>query len=131
MLSQSPACVAHGRHDAGVPTPYPRLLSESEMAVLRALLRVEFDGVQAMRDKIDDVQVTGACGCGCPSVYFRSCQSSGGIGLVAEAVVTDGGQSVLLFTNAAGHLDSMESFWTTESIPTEFPSVNCLTVTAR
>jgi hypothetical protein len=105
----------------------PRLLSDLERSVLDALLAADFPGVEALRDQARTVQVQGRCDCGCPTIHFPS--APGRHQLVAEAE-SDEGQDVLLFAGEHG-LDSLESSWTTDSPPAEFPPAEALRVRTR
>ncbi|RKT53652.1 hypothetical protein [Saccharothrix australiensis] len=55
----------------------PRPLTERERAVLEALLAVEFRGAEVLRRQAAEVMVIGMCGCGCPSIDFRSTHGRG------------------------------------------------------
>ncbi|MBO3741674.1 hypothetical protein [Actinoplanes flavus] len=72
-----------------------RPLTERERAVLDALLATDFDGAAALRRQAAGVQVTGGCGCGCPSIDFRA-----GRGMIVrvDAVVHGGHDTLLLYT---------------------------------
>jgi hypothetical protein len=108
-------------------TVLPRPLSDRERSVLDALLGADFPGVEALRDQARSVQVEGRCDCGCPTIRFSS--APGRHRLVAEGA-SDEGQDVLLFAGERG-LDSLESSWTTDSPPVEFPPAEALRVRTR
>ncbi len=122
-----PAC----RHDDGMSESFPRVLTTVERAVLEVLLAGDFDGAERLRLQAQSVMVSGECGCGCPSIYFRRLAEPGGIALVAEADVPTQDQSVLLFVAADGGLDSLELQWTTEHQPTEWPEPASLRARSR
>ncbi|GGN87768.1 hypothetical protein GCM10010112_70700 [Actinoplanes lobatus] len=76
---------------------HARPLTERERAVLDALLATDVDGAADLRRQAVDVQVTGGCGCGCPSIDFRA-----GRGMIVrvDAVVHGGHDSLFLYTFA-------------------------------
>ena len=75
----------------------PRSLNRRERAVLDALLGVDFHGVQKLRREATEVVVVGMCGCGCPSVDFRSAR---GLGMTVRvnAAASDSSDGLFLYT---------------------------------
>ena len=109
-----------------------RALTERERAVLTALVAAA--DIPALLVQLPNVRVTGACGCGCPTVYLS-------VGAMAEAAPTTTrvpvgadvsdtiGDYVLLFTDN-GRLSSLEYAWI-EQPPREFPGADRLVPHAR
>jgi hypothetical protein len=106
---------------------FPRPLTDREREVLDVLLAVDFSGVEVLREQAGTVVVVGRCDCGCPTVYFA--EHSGRHRLIVDGESSEG-QDVLLFAGPSG-LDSMESSWTTDSPPADFPPASSLRVRAR
>jgi hypothetical protein len=97
-----------------------------ERAVLDAMLSDDVPGVRAIRSRLDRLEVSGVCGCGCPSIHFAGEGREKGIQIASEATVTDSMDSVLLFTTATGELDSLEYVWLSEKPPAKFPALDRL-----
>ncbi|GGN35479.1 hypothetical protein FHR83_006182 [Actinoplanes campanulatus] len=107
-----------------------RPLTERERAVLDTLLATNFDGAAELRRQAADVQVTGGCGCGCPSIDFRA-----GRGMIVrvDAVVHGGHDSLFLYTFADPEhgelLGGIEYAAVGDERRTELPPPDRLTIT--
>ena len=71
-------------------------------------------------------RVTGACGCGCPTISFSGPDQQGGMEVVADAEASDASGAILLFVSATGQLVSLEYAWVTDAPPEEFPAAESL-----
>lgn len=108
--------------------PVDRPLSEREREVVELFVATAFVGAESVAESLQCLRVSGACDCGCPTVYFDSDQS--GLVVAAEASVAGTDDSVLVFVNARGCLSSLEYVWI-DPPPAEFPPPAALAVLAR
>jgi hypothetical protein len=96
--------------------------------VLAALLAVQFDGVQALREQAAGALVAGGCGCGCPSVEFAA-----GTGMQPKVNGYPGGSYSSLFLYTVVGADGGELLggieWAgIDETPGEFPPPESLTI---
>lgn len=96
-----------------------RPLTDRERAVLDALLSVQFDGVELLRQEAATVEVVGTCRCGCPSIEFRA-EPRIGLQVRVNAVV-DGSDDGLFLYTVGGHLGGIEWAGVSDNVPAEFP----------
>jgi len=99
--------------------------------VLDALLSVDFDGVEQLRDQARLARVVALCDCGCPTVSLTAPDTAPSADLpnrlapVWARVVTDGykstGEIVLLLKG--GRLDSLEYVFY-ERVPRSWPPID-------
>lgn len=100
-----------------------------------ALLDVDFDGVERLRQQAVDVQVLGGCDCGCPSIDFFT-GPSGGMTPVVNAGIRDSKSFDGLFlylVDAPGVgqiLGGIEWVGQGESDPKELPAPEDLEITS-
>ena len=105
-----------------------RALTERERAVL-ATLAAAADSPNLLA-QLPKARVTGACGCGCPTISFTGSDEPGGMEVVADAEASDASGAILLFVSATGKLASLEYAWVTDAPPAEFPAAESL-ISAR
>ena len=100
-----------------------RRLSQDEIAIVSVLLD-NLDGI-LFWTQIADLRVVSGCGCGCPTVNFRSGPDHG-LELIADAKVsgTDG-DAILLF-GRDGVLDRLEYMWVGGPPPAAWPAPDLL-----
>lgn len=103
-----------------------RPLSERERTVLDALLAVEFDGVEALREQAREAQVVGGCGCGCPSIDFSS-QRGDGMGLKVNAALRGSYDGLFLFT-LGDRLGGIEYVSSSDEMAAELPDPSLLDI---
>ena len=103
-----------------------RDLTAGERAVLSALATASGSIAERLGTQVAGAKVVGACGCGCPSIYFAHDAKGEGIEVVAEAAIYGTDDAVLLFVNSRGDLDSLEYMWVSDSPPSVFPDVSAL-----
>jgi hypothetical protein len=101
-----------------------RALTERERAVLTTLVAAADS--PTLLAQLPNARVTGACGCGCPTISFSGSDEPGGIEVVADAEASDASGAILLFVSATGQLASLEYAWVTDAPPTEFPAAESL-----
>lgn len=85
--------------------------------MLDALLGTDVDGVARLRRQAQDAVVSGTCGCGCPSIDFRT---GAGMQVVVNATVVGCSDSLFLYL-LDGELGGIEWVGVTEERPTELP----------
>ncbi|MBF4162590.1 hypothetical protein [Nocardioides acrostichi] len=113
---------------------YPRPLSTRERDVLTALLAVDFEGVERLREQAAGVQVLGKCGCGCPSIDFFSGPNDG-MEAVVDAQVRDSKtfDGLFLYTidspGLGEVLGGIEWQGQDDKSPAEFPPPESLRIT--
>ncbi|ONI89977.1 hypothetical protein ALI22I_13735 [Saccharothrix sp. ALI-22-I] len=104
-------------------------------AQARALLGVDFRGVEELRREAAEVVVVGMCGCGCSSVDFRG---GPGLGMTVRVNAAVSGSDDGLFLYTVGTLQGREVLggieWVSvaDTDPVEFPAPDLLDIrTAR
>lgn len=113
----------------------PRSLSIDESAVLGALLSVDFEGVDQLRDQARDAMVVGPCDCGCPTASL-AVRATAPVAVLPHRlspvwgrVVTGGHESlgeIVLFLRGS-RLDSLE-FVYYDDVPTSWPPVGHINI---
>jgi hypothetical protein len=106
-------------------------MTNEERAVLEFLLEPDFLGAGTLRDQARHAEVTGLCGCGCPSFSLAVDKSASSRAEVdprtpaaeAESIDDDPLYQLLLFTHD-GWLDYVELIWYVESPPSSFPALS-------
>ncbi|GAA1399857.1 MULTISPECIES: hypothetical protein [Oerskovia] len=98
-------------------TRMPRPLTDRERSVLDALLSIDVDGVSGLRRQARSAVVTGTCGCGCPSIDFRT---GTGMQVVVDARVIGSPDGLFLYL-LDGELGGIEWVSVAEERPTELP----------
>lgn len=105
----------------------PRSLSRRKREVLDALLDVDFPGVEKLRREATEVVVAGMCGCGCPSVDFRSAHGLG-MTIRVNAATSDSSDGLFLYTledpEFGEVLGGIEWVSVGTTNPDEFPAPN-------
>jgi hypothetical protein len=97
-----------------------RPLTDRERHVLDALLAVDFDGVEHLRQEARDAVVVRGCDCGCPSIDFYN-QPGAGMHIRVNARL-DGTLDGLFLYTVGSRLGGIE--WvgnSEEDDPAEFP----------
>ncbi|MEE6295998.1 hypothetical protein [Georgenia wangjunii] len=107
-----------------------RPASRRERAVLHRMLDALGDEAAALRAQVDGAQVSGGCGCGCPTVYLEHpptprCASSD----VATAAIAGSSDFLILFVSD-GWLDQLEYVPVGDETPGELPAAELLDVSA-
>lgn len=104
-----------------------RPLTERERAVLDALLAVDLQGAEALRQQAASVRVVDVCGCGCPSIDFRTAPGVG-ISPIADAHVIGSHDSLFLYLlgGQLGGIEYVNIF--EEEMPSELPHPSRLDV---
>ncbi|MEV4135650.1 hypothetical protein AB0J72_26175 [Dactylosporangium sp. NPDC049742] len=74
-----------------------RPLTQRERAVLEALLAVDVQNVEPLRDQAAEAVVVGTCGCGCPSIDFQRGRGLG-MGIRVNAGVRGSHDGLILYT---------------------------------
>ncbi|KON75094.1 hypothetical protein ACIOWF_05630 [Cellulosimicrobium cellulans] len=101
-----------------------RSLTDREREVLDALLSVDFEGVERLRDEARSARVVGRCACGCPSIDFRQ---GGGMEILVNGGVVGSFDGLFLYS-LDGHLGGIE--WVSGGDdPTELPEPGRLHIT--
>lgn len=103
-----------------------RPLTDRERAVLDALLAVDFEGCEAVRQQASSVRVVDACACGCPSIDFHKAPGVG-INPVANAEVAGTLDTVFLYL-LGDRLGGIEYVWIEHPVPDELPDPGQLNV---
>jgi len=112
---------------------YPRPLTERESAVLAALLTVDFEGAERLREQAKTAQVFGGCACGCPSIDFFEGHHSG-MTMVVDAAVKDSEtyDGLFLFTvdipGTGDVLGGIEWVGQSDPNPDELPAPEALAI---
>jgi hypothetical protein len=108
-----------------------RPLTQRERAVLEALLAIDFQGVEPLRQQAAAVVVVGTCGCGCPSIDF---QVGRGLGMTmrVNASVSGSHEGLFLYTIEESQrgevLGGIEWVGVGEPDPDELPSPDLLDI---
>jgi hypothetical protein len=106
-----------------------RALTSRERSVLVALLAVDFPGVKRLRDQAEEAEVVGECGCGCPSIDFRS-EPGAGMRICVNAAIEGSPRDGLFLFLIGGRLGGIEYVGaSSHSDPDEFPDPSALVVT--
>jgi hypothetical protein len=101
-----------------------RSLTYREREVLDALLSIDFEGVETLRDEARSARVVGRCACGCPSIDFRQ---GGGMEILVNGGVVGSFDGLFLYS-LDGHLGGIE--WVSGGgDPTELPEPARLHIT--
>lgn len=104
-----------------------RPLTERERAVLDALLAVEIDSVEHLREEAGHAVVVSGCRCGCPSIDFYS---EPGVGMhIRVNARVDGTIDGLFLYTVGGHIGGIEWVGASEQNPDEFPDPSVLIIT--
>ncbi|MFF5293374.1 hypothetical protein [Paractinoplanes globisporus] len=101
-----------------------RLLNNDELAIVAALLDLPFLDGARLRPQIADLRVVGTCGCGCPTVDFRT--GPDGLELIADARVAGTDGDAILLYGHDGVLDRLEYFWVGGPPPAGWPAPEML-----
>jgi hypothetical protein len=101
-----------------------RLLNNDELAIVAALLDLPFLDGARLRPQIADLRVVGTCGCGCPTVDFRT--GPDGLELIADARVAGTDGDAILLYGHDGVLDRLEYFWVGGPPPAGWPAPETL-----
>ncbi|MFD6167118.1 hypothetical protein ACFWFR_18220 [Oerskovia sp. NPDC060287] len=101
-----------------------RPLTDCERDVLDALLSTDLDGATELRRQARRAVVSGACGCSCPSIDFRTGTE---MRVIVDAAVVDSTDSLFLYT-LDGELGGIEWVGVTEDGPIELPEPARLTI---
>ena len=107
-----------------------RALEGSELAVLRALLSADFDGVAELRAQAERATVVGRCACGCPSIELAvpgDLPRSPCAEPLAPVEARAGDHAVILFLDD-GRLSYLELVHVDDQPPTSWPAVEQLVV---
>ncbi|WP_236796537.1 hypothetical protein [Amycolatopsis sp. GM8] len=111
---------------------FPRPLGTSELATLTALLSVEFDGVDQLRDQVKGAAAVRRCRCGCPTIDLAprpgAVRAPVGDGLLLLEAGIAGDESaapgeILLFVRD-GYLSCLEYVSYGDSPPMAWPGVS-------
>lgn len=124
----------------GMTLDEPRPLTPAENSVLALLLGVEFPGVDELRVQAGSATVVGGCDCGCPSIDLQvpdAAPLASGLSsrlAPAEGVVSPQGDGlpgeIILFVDD-GRLSYLEYVYYDYSPPTEWPTLDRVSVTAK
>jgi hypothetical protein len=106
-----------------------RPLTDRERAVLDALLSVDFDGVDELREQASSVVVSGGCGCGCPSIDFQHPATPPGMQVQTSASIAGTNDGLFVFTEGTW-LGGIEYMPIDEPMPDELPDPSRLDVRA-
>jgi hypothetical protein len=105
-----------------------RPLTGRERAVLDALLSSDFSDVEMLRAQAEHVQVVGVCGCGCPSIDFRT-EPGVGLRVRVNAAIAGGSYDGLFLFTLGDHLGGIEYVGSSgEKDPPELPEPALLVI---
>lgn len=116
----------------------PRPLSETERAVLGALLAPWFPGVEELRAQVPHARVISTCDCGCPTVDMSVASQVPASPVTTRSrlapvegtvrpITSEPVASIILFVGE-GRLRSLELVSYDERAPTEWPPLERITV---
>jgi hypothetical protein len=97
------------------------------------MLAVDFQGVEKLRREATEAVVVGICGCGCPSVDFRTAPGRG-MTMRVNAAVSGSNDGLFLYTfddaQRGEVLGGIEWMGIEETDPDEFPTPDLLDIQA-